>query len=72
MLAKQIVIRHAGDVVAHDSVFGGALRKFGVGFGHRFGMLHVKIEKLCEGFYRALAIAHYCGIVIETREEEFF
>jgi hypothetical protein len=45
------MVGHPGDVVAHDSMLRGALRKLGVGFGHCAGILNVKIEKVGKGVY---------------------
>ena len=53
-------------------MLGGALRKLGVGFGHRGGMLDVIGEELGEGFHGSFAIADDCRIVVETRMQEFF
>ena len=54
--AKHVVVGHAGDVIAYDAVPGALFRLIGVSFGHRFGMLHVKIKKLFESVYGTLAI----------------
>ena len=51
VLAKQEMIGHSGDVVAHDSILGVALSELGVGFGHSAGMLDVVGEELGEGYY---------------------
>src|ERR1700693_4957751 len=36
VLAKQKMIRHSSDVVAHDSILGAMLSKLSVSFGHCF------------------------------------
>jgi hypothetical protein len=71
VLAKKVMIGHAGDVVAYNSILGVALRQLGVGSRHRFGMVDVKIEELSEGLHGALAIANDGRLVIQSLKQEF-
>src|SRR6267378_4877028 len=68
MLAKQKLIGHSGDVVAHNDVPGFRSRKLFVESGHRAPCAQVVTEKSFEINHRAISVFADGGVIVNMGE----
>ena len=64
MLSQEKMVGHPRNVVAHNTMPGGALGQFGVELGHGFRMIQVEFEQLSQRGPGPLAVHHNCRMVV--------
>src|SRR5580658_6443955 len=70
MLAKQELVGHSGDVIAHHDVASFCAGGLFVGCGHGTGRIEVVEKKLFEAADRAVAVFSDGGVIIDVLEEK--
>jgi len=70
VLAKQELVGHPGDVIAHDKVPGFCARRFFMRGRHGAGRIEVVDQKLFEATDRAIPVFGDGGVVVDVLEEK--